>query len=174
MLSSLYTWFQSTLPRREWPDCPDNHHRRISDFNPHSHEGSDRRGWTDEDDSSEFQSTLPRREWRLLTMATGIWYYFNPHSHEGSDQLSPVSLQKHADFNPHSHEGSDFILSLHVFITVISIHTPTKGVTCFQIQREQSAQISIHTPTKGVTIKQYYFFLPDPISIHTPTKGVTG
>ena len=107
-------------------------------------------------------------------MATGIWYYFNPHSHEGSDQLSPVSLQKHADFNPHSHEGSDFILSLHVFITVISIHTPTKGVTCFQIQREQSAQISIHTPTKGVTIKQYYFFLPDPISIHTPTKGVTG
>ena len=91
-------------------------------------------------------------------MATGIWYYFNPHSHEGSDQLSPVSLQKHADFNPHSHEGSDFILSLHVFITVISIHTPTKGVTCFQIQREQSAQISIHTPTKGVTGFPYIFY----------------
>ena len=79
----------------------------LTDFNPHSHEGSDNK----------------RKLWAYSVRN------FNPHSHEGSD---PILLSNHlliylfqstlprrerpsvgellrtiADFNPHSHEGSD-------------------------------------------------------------------
>ena len=33
--------------------------------------------------------------------------------------------------------------------------------------------VSIHTPTKGVTGKKKQEAETDPVSIHTPTKGVT-
>ena len=34
---------------------------------------------------------------------------------------------------------------------MISIHTPTKGVTSHRIRHKVTSAISIHTPTKGVT-----------------------
>ena len=37
-------------------------------------------------------------------------------------------------------------------VTIISIHTPTKGVTRAQEDKELTEDISIHTPTKGVTL----------------------
>ena len=57
---------------------------------------------------------------------------------------------------------------------MVSIHTPTKGVTKDAVQETFYNDVSIHTPTKGVTqktIKSDFFSL---VSIHTPTKGVTG
>ena len=80
-------------------------------------------------------------------------------------------------------------------LVMISIHTPTKGVTGFKSGLNEllgdfnphshegsdtmaeylavSAQISIHTPTKGVTTTLGYQLCAQHISIHTPTKGVT-
>ena len=58
-------------------------------------------------------------------------------------------------------------------IGVVSIHTPTKGVTHQSYQNLRQFCVSIHTPTKGVTeelIKTGYRYR---VSIHTPTKGVT-
>ena len=56
---------------------------------------------------------------------------------------------------------------------LVSIHTPTKGVTRFAKLKYVTLKVSIHTPTKGVTmigVTRISVFL---VSIHTPTKGVT-
>ena len=144
--------FQSTLPRREWLDttmiyCTVNKisiHtptqgvtsplylmvQQNSDFNPHSHAGSDfnivalsvdlcisihtpTQGVTIVhslclDIDYWFQSTLPRREWRSCPWKLSFRIlYFNPHSHAGSDSNSAISINSLANFNPHSHAGSD-------------------------------------------------------------------
>ena len=84
----MLRWFQSTLPRREWRFVW-NHTLWIAcDFNPHSHEGSDK-----------FNTFLDKGK-----------EYFNPHSHEGSDDRNEAKHYRTIYFNPHSHEGSDMIL----------------------------------------------------------------
>ena len=55
------------------------------DFNPHSHEGSD----------------------KLYLQGQQAIKNFNPHSHEGSDQHISILNTVPWNFNPHSHEGSD-------------------------------------------------------------------
>ena len=78
------------------------------DFNPRSHEGSDR-----------FPEHQRHRD-----------IYFNPRSHEGSD--GEVSADEYIlyDFNPRSHEGSDPVRGgLPVSGIYISIHAPTRGAT---------------------------------------------
>ena len=64
---------------------------------------------------------------------------------------------------------------LITFCTVIgvSIHTPTKGVTCRTLHTSIGVGVSIHTPTKGVTISRKALSEFNDVSIHTPTKGVT-
>ena len=58
-------------------------------------------------------------------------------------------------------------------LLLVSIHTPTKGVTSACIRGVIARGVSIHTPTKGVTLAQCYFIQHRLVSIHTPTKGVT-
>ena len=125
-----------------------------------------------------------------------IWYlYSNPYSRAVTFQFV---YQHHVqiNFNPHSHEGSDTTAYCIESTPVISIHTPTKGVTLSMSFDCKHIQISIHTPTKGVTINDILEVLGKPhfnphshegsdtilpdlettlwlISIHTPTKGVT-
>ena len=56
--------------------------------------------------------------------------YFNPHSHEGSDNKDRAIKGLTYNFNPHSHEGSDVVVyNRYINGLMISIHTPTKGVT---------------------------------------------
>ena len=81
--------------------------KRLKRFNPHTHEGCDRRN--------------DRSRCRHLR--------FNPHTHEGCDWALRVDYQLFISFNPHTHEGCD-IPHRHLYLlTVVSIHTPTKGVT---------------------------------------------
>ena len=99
--------FQSTLPRREWQYKAIEGITVPCDFNPHSHEGSDKANTS-----------------RLMTRGD-----FNPHSHEGSDafkrgleeykRISIHTPTKGVTPNPRSVEAA----------MSISIHTPTKGVT---------------------------------------------
>ena len=56
----------------------------ISNFNPHSHEGSDF-PMLSLLSACTFQSTLPRRERPIVGWFLVLGYNFNPHSHEGSD-----------------------------------------------------------------------------------------
>ena len=77
------------------------------DFNPHSHEGSD-----------------------IFYFSLYIQFCdFNPHSHEGSDPEHGSVAWWEYNFNPHSHEGSDQRGYYVDKSSVISIHTPTRGVT---------------------------------------------
>ena len=56
--------------------------------------------------------------------------HFNPHSHAGSDVISASPNLVPFYFNPHSHAGSDnFSKILNQNCIIISIHTPTQGVT---------------------------------------------
>ena len=121
--------FQSTLPRGERPHTsPCSTAPR--DFNPRSHEGSDRSLRSDgkylcnfnprSHEGSDysflricgfvclFQSTLPRGE-RLDTLSFNrrLENYFNPRSHEGSDRQRFFAKCSFQYFNPRSHEGSD-------------------------------------------------------------------
>ena len=86
-------------------------------------------------------------------------------------------------------------MSSSSLILVISIHTPTKGVTIpddvektfwenfnphshegsdlIYLRKSRKDLISIHTPTKGVTVDTILNRIFADISIHTPTKGVT-
>ena len=77
-------------------------------------------------------------------------------------------------FNPHAHVGRDLECCHSRLPPLVSIHTPTWGVTPCNQNSDGGLQVSIHTPTWGVThggsgivinIKR--------VSIHTPTWGVT-
>ena len=85
-LKSLFSRFQSTLPREERHRFPDF---RLAD--------------------QSFQSTLPREERHILVfVCTTNHLNFNPRSHERSDTApgsSAPSLLNY--FNPRSHERSD-------------------------------------------------------------------
>ena len=54
---------------------------------------------------------------------------FNPHSHAGSDEGGFSGMVEEIDFNPHSHAGSDRPARPRMQSAIISIHTPTQGVT---------------------------------------------
>ena len=54
-------------------------------------------------------------------------------------------------FNPHTHEGCDARIWRYDALHDVSIHTPTKGVTCCRGLAVCVEEVSIHTPTKGVT-----------------------
>ena len=56
---------------------------------------------------------------------------------------------------------------------LVSIHTPTKGVTHQEDVDYNLLRVSIHTPTKGVTMIPEHRRNRPVVSIHTPTKGVT-
>ena len=78
-------------------------------FNPHTHEGCD----------------------KVFMSASSTIASFNPHTHEGCDTSSLETSFSASSFNPHTHEGCD-ISDLAAFSSglCVSIHTPTKGVTC--------------------------------------------
>ena len=124
----------------------------FTDFNPHSHKGSDavldnlRRLWFISIHTPTRGVTTGTRLW-LITL-----YHFNPHSHKGSDHGFVICNYFAINyFNPHSHKGSD------------------NGEEIALI----SYDISIHTPTRGVTQKIHWHWIWKLISIHTPTRGVT-
>ena len=121
--------FQSTLPRRERHNLY-RHKRGLTNFNPHSHEGSDTPRYLRCTCSFRFQSTLPRRERHIHSVLLLTYYMISIHTPTKGATLSiPVKKWEEFDFNPHSHEGSDIRTCCNVCRSWISIHTPTKGAT---------------------------------------------
>ena len=88
---------------------------RLINFNPHSHEGSDKVIVQICPIISTFQSTLPRRERQKILFCLYGVVYFNPHSHEGSDRRKSQRNLRITNFNPHSHEGSDWITTRYYY-----------------------------------------------------------
>ena len=120
-----------------------------------------------------FQSTHPRRVWHIPGTASSRQSGFNPHTHAGCDKSSVDSTLNN----------------------LVSIHTPTQGVTHGVPGMFPVRGVSIHTPTQGVTsrtricpsIRMFQSTHPrrvwlsvvsvnkslSDVSIHTPTQGVT-
>ena len=76
----------------------------------------------------------------------------NPHTHAGCDTVMGEDVSQRDCFNPHTHAGCDFTIVKISGILLVSIHTPTQGVTSFTAVTLQVGEVSIHTPTQGVTI----------------------
>ena len=142
-------------------------------FNPHTHAGCD--------------SAISLIRYRIMS--------FNPHTHAGCDYLLLKYLYYCQSFNPHTHAGCDPTKLSNGANEIVSIHTPTQGVTIGGLDQQIKSKVSIHTPTQGVTriiwISIYLIcFNPHThagcdrrtcnignskaaVSIHTPTQGVT-
>ena len=76
----------------------------------------------------------------------------NPHTHAGCDTVMGEDVSQRDCFNPHTHAGCDFTIVKISGILLVSIHTPTQGVTSFTAVTLQVGEVSIYTPTQGVTI----------------------
>ena len=143
-----------------------------------------------------FQSTHPRRVWlKVIIIRVMITLFQSTHPRRvwHQDKLPKAKYLKFQSTHPRRVWPTDGQRSAAGFL--VSIHTPTKGVTlcssciwgrstCFNPHTHEGCDVriwslldiwivSIHTPTKGVT----WCFCLSPkvprVSIHTPTKGVT-
>ena len=79
----------------------------------------------------------------------------NPHTHAGCDTVMGEDVSQRDCFNPHTHAGCDFTIVKISGILLVSIHTPTQGVTSFTAVTLQVGEVSIHTPTQGVTLSSH-------------------
>ena len=106
-----------------------------SNFNPHSHEGSDDTGTGRDYRAHGISIHTPTKG------VTDLLYHRCYATHI-SIHTPTKGVTRPPSKDPKGHR--------------ISIHTPTKGVTIFRSFQYLSPCISIHTPTKGVTSCRYY------------------
>ena len=59
--------------------------------------------------------------------------HFNSHAHEGRDSTTIKHTETDKNFNSHAHEGRDGKVNNSQSVSVISTHTPTRGVTNTQV-----------------------------------------
>ena len=164
--------FQSTHPRRVWPIIrammADKYKVSIhtptqgvtslkiwmeksESFNPHTHAGCDLMVWQ-KNPVMQFQSTHPRRVWLVILTRYKCSCCFNPHTHAGCDcliKLYPATACRFQSTHPRRvwHGGGVF----QSRSGLVSIHTPTQGVTYQIVGGNGDEAVSIHTPTQGVT-----------------------
>ena len=142
--------FQSTLPRGERQSRTSFNYVQT-DFNPRSHEGSDKNPFLNLSHGLISIHAPTRGATCHFCSYTHCIKYFNPRSHEGSDVAicapwntrekfqSTLPRGERQDcytcqscpqyFNPRSHEGSDTNWKKSLSMHLISIHAPTRGAT---------------------------------------------
>ena len=59
------------------------------------------------------------------------------------------------------------------FLSIVSIHAPTRGATPLTYEAIFPAIVSIHAPTRGATIMHNGSNISLVVSIHAPTRGAT-
>ena len=124
---------------------------RLASFNPHTYMRCD------------------SRHWAMLPATTS----FNPHTYMRCDSAFMMFDAFLLSFNPHTYMRCDLAMSAALNALMVSIHTPTWGVTLFKLRRGLRYIVSIHTPTWGVTEIPDLEHCGVRVSIHTPTWGVT-
>ena len=149
--------------------------RRLTDFNPRSHEGSD-----------TFQTSMSGQGTISIHAPTR-----GATSVGGPYKVIPHFISIHAPTR-----GATYIGASKTFVRAISIHAPTRGATDPSPRIRMTHPISIHAPTRGATTirrwhlcTKYLFQSTLPrgerhrpvllsggiymISIHAPTRGAT-
>ena len=85
------------------------------DFNPRSHEGSDKKERVITDEVLNFNPRSHEGSDMYQSKIRHIAIDFNPRSHEGSDMYQSKIRHIAIDFNPRSHEGSDLSVNRPLF-----------------------------------------------------------
>ena len=112
--------------------CDKNQHLYLIPqicFNPHTHAGCDSFHLRSSQRPRMFQSTHPRRvwqKWNALLLKVRLFQSTHPRRvwHRGWHEQIPMLC-----FNPHTHAGCDRMEILENVLSIVSIHTPTQGVT---------------------------------------------
>ena len=78
-----------------------------------------------------------------------------------------------AGFNPRTHTGCDIFQATDCFLSLVSIHAPTRGATGLSHLVLYRISVSIHAPTRGATQGQRTQRCIHTVSIHAPTRGAT-
>ena len=143
--------FQSTHPRRVWLSTValGTSFNKVSIHTPTKGVTS---ATVKRVPSLMFQSTHPRRVWlRIKRMrSTSPWFQS---THPRRVWLSlRLLIKKHWKFQS-THPRRVWLNKHYRWFANkdVSIHTPTKGVTCGLCDLQKVRYVSIHTPTKGVT-----------------------
>ena len=144
-------------------------------FNPRSHEGSDRIGWLLQSWQHIFQSALPRGERPTAAVPIDdgtkisiraptrgatcsclcgeVVKIFQSALPRGERLPWHDGIRRRTeDFNPRSHEGSDQRHSVLYLMRLISIRAPTRGATSKNFRLFDHYTISIRAPTRGATL----------------------
>ena len=99
---------------------------------------------------------------------------FNPHTHAGCDPSFLTMIAPKASFNPHTHAGCDFKDFGFMVLFIVSIHTPTQGVTWLGLLCHYIfASFNPHTHAGCDALYPWKGTAGLLVSIHTPTQGVT-
>ena len=98
-----------------------------------------------------FQSTHLHEVWRNNHKNTQIILSFNPHTYMRCDRPFRCRNTSTLRFNPHTYMRCDDGYKYYGRYVNVSIHTPTWGVTAYQMCDDEILKVSIHTPTWGVT-----------------------
>ena len=121
----------------------------------------------------QFQSTHLHEVWlRRDSLGGTVTKFQSTHLHEVWPPVVALS-SKVKGFNPHTYMRCDCHWNTYTFVILVSIHTPTWGVTLVLRHLAVDRGVSIHTPTWGVTFHPIKDYLNERVSIHTPTWGVT-
>ena len=130
-LSVLAMRFQSTHPRRVWRYAE---LKSARDYYVSIHTPTKGVTYVCANILSfiKFQSTHPRRVWRVDQLSSQWRFQFQSTHPRRVWRRYNLSRAKAARFNPHTHEGCDLLKSLRASnAEMVSIHTPTKGVTAY-------------------------------------------
>ena len=101
----------------------------------------------------EFQSTHLHEVWPCTTRLQGLSVCFNPHTYMRCDWASLDFTGSVFMFqSTHLHEVWHDSAGLLLCVSLVSIHTPTWGVTKDIPLHSGLPSVSIHTPTWGVTL----------------------
>ena len=57
--------------------------------------------------------------------------------------------------------------------SLVSIHAPARGATCFKAILRHANGVSIHAPARGATERIPYKIFGITVSIHAPARGAT-
>ena len=117
-------------------------------FNPHTHEGCDFGFCLSILWCGKFQSTHPRRVWQLMHNSSAVPLPFQSTHPRRVWPKCSFGLTSETCFNPHTHEGCDTLWFRCSSWWLVSIHTPTKGVTACRSSYARDLQFQSTHPRR--------------------------
>ena len=120
--------------------------RQSPYFNPRALTGRDRCSASRGAARLAFQSTRPHGARLLIDGAYSFWQLFQSTRPHGARPVTNRPIDGHVHFNPRALTGRDHDLRRFLIGQAISIHAPSRGATCDDVQINQRAQFQSTRP----------------------------